>query len=57
MAFTYKPLWKLLIDKDMTKKELMQKLEFQSLLSTRWDEAKSFPSISSTEFAIILIVQ
>jgi putative transcriptional regulator len=23
MAFTYKPLWKLLIDKDMTKKELM----------------------------------
>lgn len=25
MAFTYKPLWKLLIDKDMTKKELMQK--------------------------------
>ena len=24
MAFTYKPLWKLLIDKDMTKKELMQ---------------------------------
>lgn len=25
MAFTYKPLWKLLIDKDMTKKDLMQK--------------------------------
>lgn len=25
MAFTYKPLWKLLIDKEMTKKELMQK--------------------------------
>lgn len=25
MAFIYKPLWKLLIDKDMTKKELMQK--------------------------------
>ena len=25
MAFTYKPLWKLLIDKDMTKKELRQK--------------------------------
>lgn len=25
MAFTFKPLWKLLIDKDMTKKELMQK--------------------------------
>ena len=24
MAFSYKPLWKLLIDKDMTKKELMQ---------------------------------
>lgn len=24
MAFTYKPLWKMLIDKDMTKKELMQ---------------------------------
>ena len=24
MAFTYKPLWKLLIDRDMTKKELMQ---------------------------------
>ena len=24
MAFNYKPLWKLLIDKDMTKKELMQ---------------------------------
>ena len=24
MAFTYKPLWKLLIDKDMTKKELMR---------------------------------
>jgi len=24
MAFTYKPLWKLLIDKDMSKKELMQ---------------------------------
>lgn len=23
MAFTYKPLWKLLIDKEMTKKELM----------------------------------
>lgn len=23
MAFSYKPLWKLLIDKDMTKKELM----------------------------------
>ena len=25
MAFMYKPLWKLLIDKDMTKKELMEK--------------------------------
>lgn len=25
MAFTYKPLWKLLIDKDMSKKELMEK--------------------------------
>ena len=25
MAFTYKPLWKLLIDKEMTKKELMQR--------------------------------
>ena len=25
MSFSYKPLWKLLIDKDMTKKELMQK--------------------------------
>lgn len=24
MAFSYKPLWKLLIDHDMTKKELMQ---------------------------------
>lgn len=24
MAFSYKPLWKLLIDKEMTKKELMQ---------------------------------
>lgn len=24
MAFSYKPLWKLLIDKDMTKKELME---------------------------------
>ena len=23
MAFSYKPLWKLLIDKDMSKKELM----------------------------------
>lgn len=24
MAFSYKPLWKLLIDKDMTKKQLMR---------------------------------
>ena len=24
MSFTYKPLWKLLIDKDMSKKELMK---------------------------------
>lgn len=24
MAFTYKPLWKLLIDRNMTKKSLMQ---------------------------------
>ena len=24
MAFSYKPLWKLLIDKEMTKKELME---------------------------------
>ncbi len=24
MAFSYKPLWKLLIDKDMSKKRLMQ---------------------------------
>jgi len=24
MAFTYKPLWKLLIDKEMSKKNLMQ---------------------------------
>lgn len=24
MAFSYKPLWKLLIDKEMTKKQLMQ---------------------------------
>lgn len=24
MSFSYKPLWKLLIDKDMTKKQLMQ---------------------------------
>ena len=26
MAFTFKPLWKMLIDKEMTKKELMQKV-------------------------------
>ena len=26
MAFTYKPLWKLLIDKDMNKKDLMEKI-------------------------------
>ncbi len=26
MAFTYKPLWKLLIDKEMTKKALMQEV-------------------------------
>ena len=25
MSFNYKPLWKLLIDKDMSKKELMNK--------------------------------
>lgn len=25
MAFSYKPLWKVLIDRDMTKKQLMQK--------------------------------
>ena len=25
MKFSYKPLWKLLIDKDMTNKELMEK--------------------------------
>lgn len=25
MAFSYKPLWKLLIDRDMTKKQLMEK--------------------------------
>lgn len=25
MAFSYKPLWKLLIDKDMTKKQLSEK--------------------------------
>lgn len=25
MAFTYKPLWKLLIDKEMSKKQLMEK--------------------------------
>lgn len=25
MSFTYKPLWKLLIDKDMSKKDLMEK--------------------------------
>lgn len=25
MSFSYKPLWKLLIDSDMTKKELMEK--------------------------------
>lgn len=24
MAFSYKPLWKILIDRDMTKKQLMQ---------------------------------
>lgn len=24
MSFTYKPLWKMLIDKDMTKKQLME---------------------------------
>ena len=24
MSFSYKPLWKLLIDKDMSKKELME---------------------------------
>ena len=27
MSFSYKPLWKLLIDKDMTKKELCLKAE------------------------------
>lgn len=27
MAFSYKPLWKLLIDKEMTKKQLMEKTE------------------------------
>ena len=25
MSFTYKPLWKLLIDKDMSKKDLMER--------------------------------
>ena len=27
MSFSYKPLWKLLIDKDMTKKRLMEMTE------------------------------
>ena len=27
MSFSYKPLWKLLIDKDMTKKELMEETD------------------------------
>lgn len=27
MAFSYKPLWKLLIDNDLSKKELMKKTE------------------------------
>lgn len=27
MPFSYKPLWKLLIDRDMTKKELMEKAD------------------------------
>ena len=27
MSFSYKPLWKLLIDKDMTKKVLMEKTD------------------------------
>ena len=31
MAFNYKPLWKLLIDKDMTKKQLMGRGEQVSL--------------------------
>ncbi len=26
MAFSYKPLWKLLIDRDMTKKQLMEQV-------------------------------
>lgn len=26
MAFSYKPLWKLLIDNDMTKKQLIEKI-------------------------------
>ena len=26
MAFTYKPLWKMLIDKEMSKKQLMQQV-------------------------------
>lgn len=28
MSFSYKPLWKLLIDKEMTKKTLMKKANF-----------------------------
>ncbi len=40
MSFTYKPLWKLLIDKEMSKKELMQKTDISKSTMDKMSSGK-----------------
>lgn len=41
MAFSYKPLWKLLIDCDMTKKQLMQTTEISKSTMDKMAQGKN----------------
>ena len=55
-TMNYDKLWKLLIDKKMMKKDLIEKLEFPRMLWQRWEKAEMFLLMCFERYAWLWIV-
>lgn len=56
MSFSYKPLWKLLIDKEMTKKALMQATGISKSTMDKMGRGEQVSGILLTAYATTLNV-
>ncbi len=53
IAFTYKPLWKPLIDKKLTKSNLYNKLVFRILHWVKWGRVKNLSLEYKIEYEFV----